>query len=340
MEQSRILLGISLIVILLMGVHAAADEILMKNGDRITGTVVSMEGELLLFRTSYAGDLSIRWEEISELKTEEPIHVILEDQTSVRGAVSMSEDGTPEIVTEEALEPILFNLASVERINPPPPGPVVKLKPRLYMGASKAKGNTETESFHLDGQLLARTEKNRYTIGGEHNREKDEDEKTADNTLGFMKYDHFLTEKWYFNSNASFENDEFRDLNLRTTVGAGMGYQFFESELLNLAAELGLAYVNTDYDVADDESNIAGRWGAIYDQFFLNQRVQFFHVHEGFISLEDTSDMFVRSRTGFRFPLLKNFSATIQYNFDWDNVPSPGDERVDEMYILTLGYGN
>jgi putative salt-induced outer membrane protein YdiY len=322
-----------------MSVHAAADELLMKNGDRITGTVVSMRDKVLLFRTSYAGDISIRWEEIEGLTTDNPIHVILDDQTAAHGRVSTSADGTTEIVAEEVLEPILFDLATVERINPPPPGPVVKLKPRVNMGASKAKGNTETETFHLDAQLLARTEKNRYTIGGEYNREEDEDEKTADNTLGYMKYDHFLTEKWYFNSNASFENDEFKDLNLRTTVGAGMGYQFFESELLNLAAELGLAYVNTDYDEADDESNVAGRWATIYDQFFLDKRVQFFHVHEGFVSLEDTSDIFVRSRTGFRFPLYENFNATIQYNFDWDNAPSPGDDRVDEMYIFTLGYG-
>ncbi len=340
MKKSRILLAVSHILMMLMSVHAAADEILMKKGDRITGTVVSMQDKVLLFRTSYAGDISIRWEEISGLTTDNPIHVILDDETAARGCVSTSKDGTTEMVAEEVLEPILFNLATVERINPPPPGPIVKLKPRLNMGASKAKGNTETETFHLDGQLLARTEKNRYTIGGGYNREEDGDEKTADNTLGYMKYDHFLTEKWYFNSSASFENDEFKDLNLRSTVGAGMGYQFFESELLNLAAELGLAFVNTDYDEADDESNIAGRWAAIYDQYFLDKRVQFFHVHEGFASLEDTSDIFVRSRTGFRFPLLKNFNATIQYNFDWDNVPSPGDDRVDEMYIFTLGYGN
>jgi putative salt-induced outer membrane protein YdiY len=340
MKQSRILFAISQIVILLIAVNAAADELLMKNGDRITGTVVSMKDSVLLFKTSYAGEISIRWEEISELTTDEPIRMILDDETAARGLVSTSEDGATEIVVEEILEPILFDLASVEQINPPPPGPVVKLRPRINIGASVAKGNTETETYHMDGQLLARTEKNRYTIGGEYNREEDEDEKTADNTLGYMKYDHFLTEKWYFNSNASFENDEFKDLNLRTTVGAGMGYQFFESELLNLSAELGLAYVNTDYDVADDESNVAGRWGAIYDQYFLDKRVQFFHVHEGFVSLEDSSDIFVRSRTGFRLPLFDKFNATIQYNFDWDNAPSPGDDRVDEMYIFTLGYGN
>lgn len=338
MKWNRLPIVIPLLFIILWPGKAVADELLLKNGDRITGTVVTMKDSVLLFKTSYAGDISIKWEEIESLTSDSPINIILSDQTSAHGMVTPSEEGKLRLDAEQVLEPLTFDLAQVEQINPPEK-PTVILSPRVNLGATVAKGNTDTKTYHSDAQLIARTEKNRYTVGGEYNREEDDDTKTADNALGYLKYDHFLTEKWYFTNNATFENDEFKDLNLKTTVGVGLGYQFFETELINLSFEAGPAYVNVDYDEADDDSYFAGRWSANYNQYFLDKRVQFFHIHAGFVSLEDTEDMFVRSRTGFRLPLYEKFNATIQYNFDWDNTPSPGDDRVDERYIFSLGYG-
>ena len=39
---------------------AYADELMMKNGDRLQGTVVSMSLGKLVFKTSYAGDITIK----------------------------------------------------------------------------------------------------------------------------------------------------------------------------------------------------------------------------------------------------------------------------------------
>ena len=152
------------------------------------------------------------------------------------------------------------------------------------------------------------------------------------------QYDHFLTEKWFFYTNALFEKDEFKDIDLRSTIGAGAGYQFFETPLTNLSTETGLTYVNEDYEQGQDNSYPAGRWSVKFDQYLLDKKIQFFHFHEGFVSIEDTEDMFIRSRTGFHIPLYKNFKATVQYNYDWDKSPAPGREKADEAFLFTLGY--
>ncbi len=75
-----------------------------------------------------------------------------------------------------------------------------------------------------------------------------------------------------------------------------------------------------------------------YDQFLFEKSVQFFHFHEGIASLEDTEDVFIRTRTGLRIPLRKGFNTTVQYNWDWDNSPAPDKDRVDERYLVTFGY--
>jgi putative salt-induced outer membrane protein YdiY len=338
MSQKRVIVIVCALFTVGICEDLLADEVQMKNGDRITGTIVKMENKILLFKTSYAGDIPIKWEDVAALKTDSPVQVVLGDKTSARGILKTTESGEMQLRTDQLVEPLRFVLGHVEGINPPSK-PLVKFTGRVNAGVDVKKGNTETDAYTVNGELEARTEKNRYTVGAEANREEESDEKTADNWLLYMSYDHFLTQKWFFYTNADFEQDEFKDLNLRTTVGAGSGYQFFESERKNLSVRAGPAYVNEDYTVdGEDNDYAAGRWAVKYDQYFFDRFVQLFHLHDGIVSLEDTQDILIRTRTGLRLPLGKGFNTTVQYNWDWDNSPAPDTDKVDERYLMTLGY--
>jgi putative salt-induced outer membrane protein YdiY len=206
------------------------------------------------------------------------------------------------------------------------------------IGMTFTSGNTEKDTTHFDGEFSARTEKNRYTAGGQLNRSEDNGIKTESNSLGYLKYDHFLSEKWFAYANSLFEKDRFKDLNLRSALGVGIGHQFFETAETNLSLESGLNYVSDDYIVAPDESYSSGRWAINYDKYFFSKAFQFFHFHEGFVSLEDSEDMFIKSRTGIRVPIYKRLNASLQYNLDWEKSPSPGREKTDKVLMFTLGY--
>jgi len=54
-----------LIAAYILAENVMADEIWLKNGDRITGTVKKMEDKVLIFETPYAGEMSIKWDEIT-----------------------------------------------------------------------------------------------------------------------------------------------------------------------------------------------------------------------------------------------------------------------------------
>ena len=321
-------------------VQVYADEIFLDNGDRITGKIITMEEGRLTIATSYAGDISVTWADIENVKTDDPVKVLLKDETFIQGIIKESTEGKIKLETVSIHETVSFDLADVKSINQAPADiePTVKLKARFNLGSTSAKGNTETESQHFDGEFVARTEKNRYTVGAEINRAEDDGEPTVNNSIGYIKYDHFLTDKWFLYSNALFEKDRFKDLNLRTALGLGAGYQILESQSINLSGEAGLTYINKDFDNAPDEGYPAGRWAVNFDKYFFDKFIQFFHFNEGFFGVEDRDDILIRSRTGFRIPVYKAFNATFQINYDWDKRPSPGLKKTDMMYILSLGY--
>jgi putative salt-induced outer membrane protein YdiY len=314
---------------------ARGDEVKMHNGDRISGTILGMEAEVLTIKTSYAGELTIEQEAIAAVKTDSSVELMLSDDTSTTGIIFTSEEGKLGIRREDGAEVLTFGLEEVEAINA---GPPVRLTCRINVGADVTKGNTETENYHLDGELMARTRKQRYSLWAEYDQAYESDVKSEDKSFWRGSYDYFIAEQWFLWLDASFEADEFKDLTLRSAGGVGPGYQLFETSLKNLSAEAGLGYINEEYEGDDDQDYAISRCAVNYDQWFLDKTIQLFHRDEVFLSLEDTGDYIIRTRTGLRLRLVKGINATFQYNWEYDNAVPPDEEETDQRYLVTVGY--
>jgi len=317
---------------------AIAHELHLSNGDVLNGKIIRLQDNKLIFKTSYAGEISVSWTEVTNLVAEDPIKVILNDGTVLEGYSKRSSTNMMRIETDKLESPADFELSRVAAINPAKK-PVVKITVRTNVGITQERGNTDTDSLRLDGDFRARTEKSRYSLGGELNTEKVGGDKTVENWLAFGKYDYFFIPKWFGYATTLFEHDEFADLDLRSTLGAGVGYQFFESDLLNLSVSGGPAWVNEDFIEADDDDYFAGQWIINYDQFFFDSFVQLFHRQTGFIESSDSDRWLIKTRQGLRFPIYKGFTTTVQYNYDYDNDPSPeADEKWDSKLMFLLGW--
>ncbi|HEX9450310.1 MAG TPA: DUF481 domain-containing protein [Burkholderiales bacterium] len=317
-----------------------ADVVTLVNGDRVTGTIVRKEDDMLVFQTSYGGELKIRWIQISGISSDQPQRIYLDDGRHFKGTTAIGADGKMMIQSapDTPAEPV--DVAHVRWINPSPDisGEGVRWEGRVNAGAASTSGNTETEKVHADGEVIARTLKNRYTAGFAYNRGRTTGVVSESNSLGYLKYDRFLTPKWYAYLNGSAENDKFKDINLRTIVGAGSGYQFFDSDRTNLSLEAGVSDVRTDFELAPDEDYPALRWAVKYEHYLFNSKVQFFHQHEALVGIDDPRKAFVKSITGLRMPVAAKINTTVQYNVDWENQPAPGRVGTDRTLLLTLGY--
>jgi putative salt-induced outer membrane protein YdiY len=324
--------------VLLTSTAVRADEVRLKNGDRLTGTVVRMSDKTLTFETPYSGEIKINWSDVAGLDSEAPIRLVLSDDTRLEGRIVAAEEGTLQIASESLEAPVVVQLGNVKEINPEDLPPV-RITARVNAGVSVENGNTDTENYNVNGEFTARTEKSRYRVGGEWNEERTDDVDTSKNWLGYADYRYFLTQKWYLFVNTLFENDDFADLNLRTTAGGGTGYQFFESPNVMLSAEVGAAYVDENFIVAEDNSFTAAQWGVDYAQYFFDKAIQLFHRNFGYWSFDDRENWLIKTRQGIRYPIAHGLTATLQYNYDYDNQPSPGAKTDwDSKVLFLLGF--
>ena len=333
---------LSVIALLLLLAHdrAFADEVLLKNGDRISGSIVSKSGDILKLKTDYAGQLSIRWAEVKSLRTDGPVDVMLTDGSleSVR-LEPAPDEGTAVRLSPEG-EDARIGLERIAYINPAPDvsGRGVAYSGSIHLGASVSDGNTHNRSLYAEGKFIARTKNNRWAVEGDVRLAESEGESTEEKWRLFGNYRRYVHEKHYLYARTSLEHDQFADVDLRATLGGGYGNQVYDTDALRLSYESGLDYVSVNRSDGDDEDYPALGWGIDYRQELWDGIAIVSHDQQGFMSLEDLGNILVRTRSALRFPLGDSLETALQLNLEWDSDPAPDTNPVDSLWLLTLGY--
>lgn len=121
-------------------------------------------------------------------------------------------------------------------------------------------------------------------------------------------------------------------------MGAGYGAQLVDAPRVSASLRGGVDYVVVERSVAEDERYPALGWAFKAEASPWGERLRAFHEHEGFWNLHDSTQLFVRSKTGVRMPLVSRLSATAQLNVDWERRPAPGRKATDTTLLLGLDY--
>ena len=226
-----------------------------------------------------------------------------------------------------------------------PPAPD-EVKPEDYgkwhgsvsVGATKSNGNTDRTTASVGAHAENRREDDRFTFDFLWNYAEEQGNITQRRTYGAGKYDYFVSKKLYYLGQVSGESDSNANLKLRTTAGVGAGYQFREDESWNVLGEAGLSYVDENFDgTTDDDDFIAARLAYKAD-YKVDDKWSAGQGAELFPSLEDQNDVNARVDTHAKVSLSEKMFAQAQWIFTWDNTPATGADRVDNLFLLMLGW--
>lgn len=92
-----------MLIVLVMGMLCSslfADQIVLKNGDRLSGTVVKSDAKNLVIKTDYAGEVTVDWSAVQEMTSAKNFHVGLKSGQTVVGPVAVKE-GKLEVTTKD-----------------------------------------------------------------------------------------------------------------------------------------------------------------------------------------------------------------------------------------------
>lgn len=329
----------ALLAVLLAGAVARADEVALRNGDRVSGEVVSLHEKTVTIKTAWAGELKIDWAEVVSLSTDKPVPVTRADGSEVEARVRWA-DGAWTLWQPSGES--LGTADGILGINlPEPPGPDRAWHGELAAAMNLQRGNTDKFAASLSAAAKREFEKGRLSLYAGYDSASDEGETTVRRARGGAKYEFDLTEKTYAYLGADFAHDKFKDLDLRSTLNLGLGHRWIRRERLEVDLEAGLAYVFENFKEADDDSHPAGRLGeelrwTINDRVSLIQRAEWLPNFEDFNDWQANFDLILESK------LVGAWSLRSQYRMEYDNRTSdtgfgnPDIEHADHYLQMAL----
>src|SRR5689334_15326617 len=89
------------LLLLLCVLPLAADQVVLKNGDVITGAILLKDGAKLTLHSEFLGDVSIPWSAIRSVQSEKDLTVVLPSGETVKGKIT-TRDETVEVAGKTA----------------------------------------------------------------------------------------------------------------------------------------------------------------------------------------------------------------------------------------------
>lgn len=318
------------LAVLAVAPAALADQVSMANGDRLSGTVLRKDGEVVVLRTTYAGEVRLRLADVTAIVTDEPVKLLLEDGTLLRARLGEPAEG----------ETVAPALAHIRYINPTPDeaGDGYQREGRVGLMAAQTRGNSENEQFRGEVDLILRAQTHRWTLGAERNHGRESGETSTSNWRTKARLDRFFTAKEFLYARVTLENDRYKDIRLRSQAGGGYGYQIYEDDATTLDVRGGLSYVTVRHYDAALEDYPAVSWGLDFRHKLRIFAGEVFHVQEGTRGLGSRYGTVLQTKTGLRLPLAERLNATAQVNADWESEPAPGRKEADTTLMLGISY--
>jgi hypothetical protein len=215
-----------------------ADQVTLRNGDRLSGTIVKTDDEAkdLLIKTELAGEVTIPWDAITAIVSSQPLHITLLDGRVISGTVSTT-DGKLEVATKDAGTVTTAHDAVKAVRNDAEQAEAERLKhPRLRdywagmfdLGLSVTQGNSSTTALAVAGKASRIVPKSKltlyYTSVYSKDTAQDPSVTNANSKHGGIRYEYNLIPRVYAFGFTDFDSDALQNLDLRNVLGGGLGY--------------------------------------------------------------------------------------------------------------------
>jgi putative salt-induced outer membrane protein len=232
------------IFLMAAGVAAQADQVNLKNGDRLTGSIVSSDGKTLLIKTEFAGEVTLQWGAITEIESSDKLNLTLKDGKRLSGRITTREgkfvvaDAPSDVAPKDNIvavrndaEQKAYDLAAERMAHPK----FTYFWNGLFdTGLALTRGNSSTATFTLAAKAVRETPRDKLTLYSTYIYGDDNSvppSRTTANALrAGVRGDYNLSPKVFVFALGDFETNELQHLDLRTVFGGGFGYHLIHTE--------------------------------------------------------------------------------------------------------------
>jgi len=325
-----------------------ADQITLKNGDRMSGTIVSSDAKTLVLKTEYADAVTIKWDFVQQIESSQPLYVGTKGGQVIVGPVTTS-DSTLAVATKESGSVAVAKAdvtslrnadeekkaeAALDRLQHPRLADL--WTGSLDTGFGLVTGNSQSSNFTFGLNAVRTTTRDKityYTTSAfARSTVKGVTATTAQAIAGGIRYDLNVSDKSFAFGTVDLFNDRFQALDLRTVLGAGGGYHAIKNARTSLDLLVGGTF-NREFFTTFNRSSAEVLLGETFTRkFFASSAVNealFFYPN-----LSSTGNYRSTFSLGLVTRLTKLLSWQTSFNDYYLSDPPPG-KKTNDLLLST-----
>lgn len=286
------------IILTLASPALCANELVLKNGDLIRGSLIEQTADQLVWASENFGSLTI------------PVD---------------------RVVTINGLTPA----ASFDRLGSPVFGSTYG--GTISATGAYASGNEEREDWDIEGSVQWREGNLRHHSGINYESHRLNSIPAKEEYRFDYGVDWFFREQWFWNNGLIWGANDNRAIDQYYAVGSAIGRQFWDSEKTALSAETGVLWISEEYQNGTEDGRLTWSWAADYRRM-LTSSLELFHSHSLRASISDLDDSEIRADLGLKAPLIKDIYTELKFEWIYDNQPAEGTDPSDSQLTIGVSY--
>jgi len=328
-----------LLVSMELATAAKTDVVVLVNGNAITGEIKSLEFGALKYGTDSMGSVSIDWEDIVSMTSNQQLQVELTDGSRHFGNLKSSEKRFhATIVTQD--ESVELPTSQIVRITP-----IIteerfwhRLEGDVSFGLTSQK-SSEVTTVNLASDVRYRTRE--YLVGLVANTSVTDQpgEETKERRKVGLNYQRFRQNRWFTDWSTSLEANDELGINSRVLAGGGVGRYLVQTNTKLFSMTAGLVATRESFIGDDDSTTQAeGKLQIRYLSRHLDPDSSLSFTTNIFPLLEDFSQYRAETDLSFKREFVKDLFFEVLLYHSYVSEPPTGAESGDYGITTSLGY--
>jgi len=318
---------------------AKTDVVIFVNGDRLTGEVKSLERGKLRFKTAATDTISIEWDDVARLTSNQNIQVETDEGDRYLGhLVADAEAG--QVIVKTVSGPKTLDAGRIVFMNPIEKTGIERFDGDITAGFNFAKAS-EVKQAQLGLELEARTETRLFGLDVASVTSDSADIESSQRHSLDLSYTRLWPERWFTGTVLRLESNDELGLDLRTSLGAGGGRYLRQtnSTTLSLTGGLQLSRENVAGNL-NDEDTLEAFATLAWDWFRYDTPELDFSTNLQIIpNLTDTGRVRAELDISMKWEMIEDLFWELQFYDSFDSDPVvQGAEENDYGVITSLGW--